>query len=86
MRNLNARDQFRELGNQIIRDPLSTHIIKTATRDEKVRYLVVDRGRLPKAGDVAVICTPFGLRAERIKEANALGDVWGKVVWYIQES
>jgi hypothetical protein len=84
-RYLNARDKFRELANVIIGDPLSTHIIKTATQDDKIRYLVVDRGQVPKEGDVAVASTPKGLRVGRLKKEMASENVWGKVIWYIQE-
>jgi hypothetical protein len=85
LRYLNARDFFRNLANVVIRDPLSTHIIKMSARDDKVRYIIVDRSQSPDEGDIAVVCTPRGLRVGRIKRADPREDIWGKVVWYIQE-
>jgi hypothetical protein len=85
VRYLNAREIFRNLGNVIIRDPLSTHIIKVPAKNDKVCYVIVDRGQIPEEGDLALMCTPYGLRAGRIKHRLAIEDIWGKIIWYIKE-
>jgi hypothetical protein len=86
LRYLNARDCFRNLAGIIVRDPLSTHLIKTVTREGKIRYLVVDRAQFPEEGDLAVICTPHGLRVGRLKRLVSSEDAWGKIIWFIQEA
>jgi hypothetical protein len=83
-RYLDAREQVRNLANIIVRDPLSTHIIKMSVNGH-ARYLVVDRAMMPGDGDIAVICTPRGLRAVTVKQVVPEEDIWGKVTWYIQE-
>jgi hypothetical protein len=85
-RYLNAREQFMNLGQIIVRDPLSTHIIKVSTSTDKICYFVVDRSRLPAEGDLALLCTDRGLRFVKVNQMPAMEDIWGKVIWTIRES
>jgi hypothetical protein len=84
-RYLDSRDYLAGLARLIVKEPLSTHIIRTAMPDGKTRYLVVDRAAIPEEGDIALVCTDNGLRVGRIKRIGSARDIWGKVIWYIQE-
>jgi hypothetical protein len=86
MRYLNAREQFMRLGQIIVRDPLSTHIIKVSDPAGKTCFLVVDRARLSVEGDLALLCTVQGLRFGKVKQTSSAEDIWGKVMWTIKES
>jgi hypothetical protein len=80
-----SRDYIAGLARFIVKDPLSTHIIKTAAPSGKTRYLVVDRASVPDEGDMAIVCTDNGLRIGRLKRAVPMKNIWCKVVWFIQE-
>ena len=84
-RYLNSQDYLIGIARQIIRDPLSTHIIKTCTNSGKIRFLIVDRACIPTEGDIAVVSGENGLRAGRITGDVTGKDIWGKVIWYFQE-
>ena len=43
VRYFDSQDFLVSIAKKIIRDPLSTHVIKTATRSGKIRFLIVDR-------------------------------------------
>ncbi|MDR0653644.1 MAG: hypothetical protein LBG12_10130 [Synergistaceae bacterium] len=85
LRYMDSRDYFASLAGFIVKEPLSTHIIKTTAPSGKVRYLVVDRASIPGEGDMAVVCTDGGLKVGRLKRAISTKNIWGKVIWYIQE-
>jgi hypothetical protein len=85
LRYADSREYFAGLAKYIVKEPLSTHIIKTASASGKTRYLVVNRAALPEEGDMAMVCTDHGLRVGRLKRAVSLKDIWGKVIWVIQE-
>ena len=80
-----SRDYFVSLGKVIVKEPLVTHILKTASPSGKTRYLVVDRSIIPEEGDMAIVCTDNGLRIGRVKRLSSVKNIWGKVVWVIQE-
>jgi hypothetical protein len=86
LRYLNAREQLMRLAQIIVRDPLSTHIIKVSNSSDKICYLVVDRSSLPKEGDLALLCSEQGLRFVKVNQIPPMKDIWGKVIWRIQES
>ena len=85
LRYMDSRDYFASLAKFIVKEPLSTHIIKTATPSGKPRYLVVDRASVPDEWDMAIVCTDGGLRIGRLKRAIPVKNIWGKVIWFIQE-
>jgi hypothetical protein len=85
LRYADSREYFAGLAKYIVKEPLSTHIIKTASPSGKTRYLVVDRAALPEEGDMVIACTDNGLRIGRLKRAVSPRAIWGKVVWALQE-
>jgi hypothetical protein len=80
-----SRDYFVSLGKVIVKEPLATHILKTASPSGKTRYLVIDRSIIPEESDMAIVCTDNGLRIGRVKRVSSVKNIWGKVVWVIQE-
>lgn len=80
-----SREYLAGLARLMVKEPLSTRIIRTATGTGKTRYLVVDCSQIPDEGDMAVICTDYGLKAGRLKRVSSKKNIWGKVVWLIQE-
>jgi hypothetical protein len=86
LRYLNTREQIMRLARIIVRDPLSTHIIKASNAPDKICYLVVDRSTLPREGDLALLCSEHGLRFAKVNQIPPMQDIWGKVIWRIQES
>jgi hypothetical protein len=85
LRYADSREYFAGLAKYIVSEPISTHIIKTASPSGKICYLVVDRGKVPDEGDMVVVCTDNGLRVGRLKRAVSRKDIWGKVIWTLQE-
>jgi hypothetical protein len=49
-RYIDSRDYFIGLAKLVVREPLSTHIVKTTTPSGKISYLVVDRSITPDEG------------------------------------
>jgi len=84
-RYLDSQDCLVEISKKIIRDPLSTHIIKTRTKSGKIRFLIVDRTSIPEDGDVAVVISDNGLRVGRLRGKTTRGIIWGKVTWFLQQ-
>jgi hypothetical protein len=84
-RHLDSRDFLAGIARRIIRDPLSTHVIKTATRSGKTRYLVVDRTRIPAEGSFVLVATDNGLRLGRTRRAVSMEHIWGTVIWLLRE-
>ena len=84
-RYLDSQDYLVGIARNIIRDPLSVHVIKTHTKSGKIRFLIVDRTCAPDDGDIAVISGDNGLRAGRITGDVTSKDIWGKVIWVLQE-
>jgi hypothetical protein len=80
-----SRDYFISLAKFIVKEPLSTHIVKTVTPFGKIRYLVIDRARVPAEGDMVIACTDRGLRVGRLRHAASMKNIWGKVIWSIHE-
>ena len=84
-RYLDSRDYLAGIARKIIRDPLSTHVIRTCTTSGKIRFLIVDRASIPTEGDIAVVSGDNGLRAGRIKGDVTGKDIWGKIIWFLQQ-
>ena len=80
-----SQDYLVAVARRIIRDPLSTHVIKTETKEGKIRFLIVDRKSIPEEGDIAVISGDFGYKAGRVKGRITANNVFGKVVWILQQ-
>ncbi|MDR1579482.1 MAG: hypothetical protein LBS35_03935 [Synergistaceae bacterium] len=85
-RYIDSRDFFAGLAKVIVKEPLSTHIVRIAAPSGKTRYLVVDRSKIPAEGDIAVIRTDNGLRIGRVRRLASLKNIWGKVIWILQEA
>lgn len=84
-RYIDSQDFLAGLARNIIRDPLSVHVIKTYTESGKIRYLIVDKARIPEEGDFAVVAGDNGLRVGRLRRKVTTQDIWGKVIWFLQE-
>jgi hypothetical protein len=84
-RYIDSRDCFAELAKLVVREPLVTHIVRTVTPSGKIRYLVVDKSKVPGEGDLAVVCTDTGLKVGRIRRLASMKNIWGKIVWVLQE-
>ena len=80
-----SQDYLVAVARKIIRDPLSTHVIKMETKEGKIRFLIVDRKSIPKGGEIAVISGDFGYKAGRVKSGITANNVFGKVIWILQE-
>jgi hypothetical protein len=78
-----SREMLEMLARSVVREPLSTHIIKTWTKSGKLRYLVVDRSFPPSNGCLALFATDGGFRVGRYHDADR---VWGTVIWFLQEA
>ena len=84
-RYLDSQDYLAGIVRKIIRDPLSVHVIKTHTSSGKICFLIVDRTRVPIEGDIAVVSGDNGLRAGRVRGKIIGKDIFGKVIWFLQE-
>ncbi|MDR1020718.1 MAG: hypothetical protein LBL73_08165 [Synergistaceae bacterium] len=80
-----SQDLLAGIARRIVRDPLATHVIKTATPSGKTRYLVVDRARTPEEGSLVIAVTDCGLRLGRVRRAVSMKHIWGTVTWFLQE-
>ena len=82
---MDAREQFVRLAPLVVRDPLSTRLIRTHTAAGKVRWLVVDRAARPKAGDLVLVERGAGYRVARLRADVPPEEVWGAVVWFVEQ-
>jgi hypothetical protein len=82
---MDARDRFIDLAGFVVKEPISTHLVKTRTNNGKIRYLVIDRAVLPQEGSLIVINTVGGLRVGRLKGKVPLDVFWGTVIWFLEQ-
>jgi hypothetical protein len=83
-----SQDYLVGLAKRIVRDPVSTHVIKTTTQSGKIRFLVVDRSRVPEEGSLVVVATDNGFRIGRLKRriaAKKAEYLFGTIVWSLQQ-
>ena len=80
-----ARDKFVALAPQVVREPISTHLVKT-DRNGKACFLVIDMATIPNEGDLVVLSLDHGLKVSRMRQTTPRDIVWGTVVWYLQQA
>lgn len=83
--NLDAKDFFVSLAPMVVRRPESTHIIKTATKNGRRRYFVVDRKLAPQEGELIIIATRYRHKLARYVAHIPRESIWGTIVWILQE-
>jgi hypothetical protein len=79
-----AREKFAALASQVVRDPVSTYLVRTE-RNGKTCFLVIDMAVIPENGGLVVLSTDTGLRVSRFQQGTPLDAVWGTIVWYLQQ-
>jgi hypothetical protein len=79
------REKFVALASMVVREPVSTHIVKSRSPSGRIRYLIVDRAVVPREDGIVVLATASGLKVSRYKADIPLSHVWGTVVWYLQQ-
>jgi hypothetical protein len=84
-RYIDSQDYFAAIAKRVVCDPLSTHVIKTTTQAGKTRFLVVDRARVPNEGNLVIVTTEHGLRLGRVKRHVSMDNIWGTVIWFLEE-
>ena len=78
-----SRDYFRSLASRIVKEPVTTHIVKTSRRG-KTLFLVIDRNIKPKEGSLVVIETMSGYKVTRYGwDTTRL--VWGTITWMLRQ-
>ena len=80
-----ARSHFESLSRTIVKEPLSTSIIRTQSPTGRIRYLIVDRAVQPEEGDLIVVAADYRFKVGRYANSIPLSKVWGTVVWFLQE-
>ncbi|MDL2264049.1 hypothetical protein LJC31_05295 [Synergistaceae bacterium OttesenSCG-928-I11] len=80
-----AREKFAALAPQVVRDPISTHFVRTE-RNGKACFLVIDMAAIPDEGGLVVLSTDAGLRVSRLTPGTPPDRIWGTVVWYLQQA
>ena len=78
-----SRDYFRSLASRIVKEPVTTQIVKT-NRNGKTLFLVIDRNIRPKEGALVVIETMRGYRVSRYTN-DTTGLVWGTITWMVRQ-
>ena len=81
-----ARERFKSLASKVVKEPVSTHICESRTREGKTRYLIVDRGVRPEDGCLILYAADNSFRVRRYEaEKTPIERVWGVVVWFLEE-
>ncbi|MDL2263080.1 hypothetical protein LJC31_00350 [Synergistaceae bacterium OttesenSCG-928-I11] len=80
-----ARDKFIALAPQVVREPISTHFVKTQ-RNGKACFLVIDMATVPDEGDLVVLSLDSGHKVSRMQRTTPRDIVWGTVLWYLQQA
>jgi hypothetical protein len=80
-----SQDYLVGLAKRIVRDPVSTHVIKTTTSTGKIRFLVVDKSKIPGEGSLVIVATSQGFKVGRIKRAVPRKYIWGTIVWILRQ-
>ena len=78
-----SRDYFISLAPRIVKEPVTTHIVKTR-RNGRILFLVIDRNLKPKDGSLVVIETMKGHKVTRYTR-NTTGLVWGTITWMLRQ-
>jgi hypothetical protein len=78
---------FRGLAREVVRRPLSTFIVRSATApgEGRARYLVVDRSVAPREGGIVLYATEYGLREGVFDSSMPASRVWGTVLWLLEQ-
>lgn len=82
---VDARDRYIALASRVVREPISTHLVRI-TRHGRACYLVVDQAERPRDGGLVVASTKNGLRVRRFGPSTPIESVWGTIVWYLQQA
>jgi len=78
-----SRDYFCSLAPWIVKEPVTTQIVKTS-RHGKTLYLVIDRSMKPEEGALVVIETMTNFKVKRYTRDTA-GLVWGTITWMLRQ-
>ena len=80
-----SREFFAGLAPLVVREPISTCIIKSATRNGRRRYLVVDRAHTPEEGELIVVAARNRHKLAKYVPTIAPHAIYGTVLWVLQE-
>ena len=78
-----SRDYFISLASRIVKEPITTHIVKTS-RHGKTLFLLIDRNIKPEEGALVVIETMKGYKVTRYTR-DTTGLVWGTITWMLRQ-
>lgn len=76
---------FANLAKSVIRNPLATFIFRSKTKENKIRFLIVDRSVRPDFGSRIIIATEHGLKEAFMDDATPACRIWGTVVWFLEQ-
>lgn len=80
-----CRTCFRGLADEVVRKPLSTFILRVKSPEGRTRFLIVDKNRVPSDGERILQSTSNGFRETFFAPGIRQADVWGCVVWRLEE-
>jgi hypothetical protein len=80
-----SQDKLVEIAKRIVREPISTHIVKTRQVNGKVRFLVIDRSVTPQIGALVVVWVGNGFKVGRLKGPIKRDRIWGTVTWLLDQ-
>lgn len=76
---------FADLATLVIRNPLATFIFRAKTKENKTRFLIVDRSVRPDFGNRIIVTTDHGLKEAFMDDATSACCIWGTVVWILEQ-
>lgn len=82
---MDAREKFASLATQVVKEPVSTHIVRV-NRDGKLCFFIVDFSELPHEGDLVILSLDSGMKLSRMKATTPHDMVWGKVTWSLAQA
>jgi len=81
-----AREAFAALAPKVVRQPVSSHLLKMRTRMGKERYVVVDFAQRPDDGELGLMEYDAGFRVVRMSARIAIRKVIGKITWFLEQA
>ncbi len=76
---------FAALGSLVVRRPLSTFVVRSKSPGGGMRFLFVDRVEVPREGGSVLLATAHGLKEILYDESTPKRNIWGTVVWVLEQ-
>ena len=80
-----SREFSASLASLVVQEPISTTIIKSATKEGRRRYLVMDRAHRPEEGELIVVAGRYRHKLARYVPTITPEHIYGTVLWILQE-